>query len=121
MRALVAAVVLLCLDPNVIRRVIVKHHGEIQACYEDALSRSPELAGRLVVRFTIEEDGHVSEAKVDGSSTAAEPGLWRCVEEKVAAFEFPRLFGQVRVVYPWILKRGEPVRQDTPRAGPRGR
>jgi hypothetical protein len=121
MRALLAGLALLCLDPNVIRRVIVKHHGEIEACYEAALERSPELEGRLAVRFTIEEDGHVSDAKVDPDSTAAEPGLWRCVEEKVRAFEFPKLFGQVRVVYPWLLKRGEPARQDTPRPAGRDR
>ena len=41
------------LDKEIIRRVIRRHLNELRFCYERELAKSPSLAGRVVVTFTL--------------------------------------------------------------------
>src|SRR5262249_32797167 len=47
------------LDKEIVRRVIRQHLNEVKYCYEQELVRTPTLAGRLLVGFTIAADGRV--------------------------------------------------------------
>ena len=41
------------LDKEIIRRIIRRHINEVKYCYEQELTKQPELGGRIMVQFTI--------------------------------------------------------------------
>ncbi|MBW2464881.1 MAG: TonB family protein, partial [Deltaproteobacteria bacterium] len=59
-------------------RMIRMRQSALRRCYETALGPNPSLSGRVVVKFTIEERGTVSEALAIENSTGA-PALGACV------------------------------------------
>jgi hypothetical protein len=53
-----------------IRGVVVTLRPRLRACYEDALAKTPTLAGRVVLVLEVAQDGaaaHVFEAKREGT------------------------------------------------------
>ncbi|NJM09901.1 MAG: FHA domain-containing protein [Bdellovibrionaceae bacterium] len=48
------------MDKEAIRRVIREHIREIRSCYEKELQRSPDLYGKIVLEWDIEEEGRVT-------------------------------------------------------------
>jgi TonB family protein len=48
-----------------------RHLRDINVCYERELERTPELAGEVVVAFTINTDGTVSDVQVEHGSAPA--------------------------------------------------
>lgn len=102
------ATVLGTLDKAVIRRVIQQHIGEVKACYETELEKNGNLAGRLMVRFTIDPAGKVTESAVQESSlnNAAAEG---CIRDAVRTWTFPKpQGGKVVVSYPFVLAAAPP-------------
>lgn len=88
------------LPPEVIRRTIRQNHGRLRKCYEEALGRDPKLAGRVNVRFVIEEDGSVRDA-VDRDSDLPDAAVIACVVGVYEDLSFPPPKGGiVTVVYP---------------------
>ncbi|MBD3289292.1 AgmX/PglI C-terminal domain-containing protein [candidate division KSB1 bacterium] len=51
-----------------ISRVIVANNQTIQECYRQALSRKPELKGKITIRFCVSSSGYVKEVKILKSS-----------------------------------------------------
>ena len=47
------------LDPDAIRRVVVRNLGQVRRCYETALAEAPTAEGRVAVRWVIGGDGAV--------------------------------------------------------------
>lgn len=96
------------LDKEVIRRVIQQHIGEVKRCYEAELEKNPNLAGRMMVRFTIDTSGKVTESAVQESSlnNAAAEG---CIRDAVRTWIFPKpQGGKVVVSYPFVLASAPP-------------
>ncbi|MGC4121766.1 MAG: VIT domain-containing protein [Myxococcales bacterium] len=92
------------LDANLIREIIRRHLGQVRYCYELSLQTHPNLAGRLVVRFVIGEDGHVKDAKIVKSSLA-DPKVGECIASRVKVWLFPPAKGgEVVVTYPFVFK-----------------
>lgn len=97
------------LDREVIRGVVVARMPAIAACYESGLATMPELAGRVIVSFTIAPDGHVAGATVRDSTLLprAEPvyAVEGCIVATVLAYVFPAPEGggPVQVNYPFVL------------------
>jgi TonB family protein len=91
-------------DADTIRRIVRLHINEVRYCYERELARKPDLAGRLVIDFTIAASGQVGAAMVQ-SSTVGNAGVERCTIEAVRRWEFPRpLGGGIAIVsYPFVL------------------
>lgn len=83
---------------EMIRRVIRLHQDELRACRE-------ESAGRVVVLFTIESDGTVSNARVE-SSTLDDAAVDRCVSAIIGHLRFPPSSsgGTVQVRYPFLFE-----------------
>jgi hypothetical protein len=50
------------LSKDEVGRVIHQHLGEVRYCYSAALVRNPAMEGKLVIDFTIDAEGQVSEA-----------------------------------------------------------
>lgn len=92
------------LDKELVRRVVRQHLNEVRYCYEQALSRQPTLAGRVVVQFTIAPTGRVLVSALQSSSLEA-PNVEACVVAATRRWEFPQPSGGGLVVvsYPFQL------------------
>lgn len=90
------------LDKEIIRRIIRRHINEVKYCYEQELTRKPELGGRVQVQFTIGANGSVL-ASVLSASTMGNPRVENCVVQAVRRWEFPKPLGGgiVIVTYPF--------------------
>ena len=90
------------LDKEIIRRIIRRHINEVKYCYEQELTRKPELGGRVAVQFTIAATGQVI-ASVLQNSTMGNPRVENCVVQAVRRWEFPKPLGGgiVIVSYPF--------------------
>ena len=91
------------LPPEVIREVVKRQQPKVRACYEAALAKDPKLQGKIVVSFTIDPQGKVSETKTGGEFPSQD--VVRCVEQVFAAMTFPRPEGTgvVKVSYPLVF------------------
>jgi hypothetical protein len=73
------------LDPTAFRPVLSARRPGLQACYDAALRRVPELAGELIFLLTILPSGAV-EAKLERNAAPLEQaGLTACVTGELAA------------------------------------
>jgi hypothetical protein len=88
-----------------IGRVVRAHRNDLQACYDQGLSKDPELAGDLRITFAIASSGEVTSSTVAESSVANE-AVPNCVAEAINGWTFPkpRDGGTVEVSYPFTLE-----------------
>ena len=94
------------LDKEVVQSRIKANQAQIRYCYEKALTDKVDLAGKVVVRFTITGQGAVGkvgiiESKVDDAA------LERCIVAKIKSWKFPapKDGGEVTVTYPFLFQR----------------
>lgn len=113
------------LPPEAIQRVMRKIFPSIKACYEQGLTKDPNLEGSIRVRFVIGKDGRVRDVSDEGAVQASPLGdplasargntepmpdkdVTACVIAEVERLAFPPPDGGVvAVVYPIILSQGE--------------
>jgi len=69
-------------DRDQIMEIVNAHNSAIQACYQRALKRNPELKGKIVVRFTISPAGKVIDVTVV-SSTLNEASVESCIVSRI--------------------------------------
>ena len=92
------------LDKEIIRRIIRRHINEVKYCYEQELTKKPELGGRIMVQFTIAASGQVI-ASVLQNSTMGNAKVENCTVQAVRRWESPKPLGGgiVIVSYPFVL------------------
>ena len=91
------------LDPATIRATFGKYLKQIEGCYQQALNTDENLQGKIVVQFTIGEDGSVISVNIASSSIANEE-LKSCIQRRVQRMNFPKPEqGTVQVTYPFIF------------------
>src|ERR1041384_8385077 len=57
---------------------------QIKSCYDQALTTTPDLQGRVTVRFTVEPDtGNLSKIESDPAGTTAPESLSKCVVDSL--------------------------------------
>jgi len=78
------------LTVDVFEEIVDKHKGEVSDCYATAKEAKADLAGKLVLDFTIDGAGKVSEIKVDPASTLKDDGVNTCVNDRAKKWEFPK-------------------------------
>jgi hypothetical protein len=94
------------LPPEVIQRIVRQNYGRFRMCYEQGLSRNPNLEGRVQVRFVIGRDGAVSNVS-NGGSDIPDSGVVGCVISAYYGLSFPQPEGGiVTVVYPIMFSPG---------------
>jgi hypothetical protein len=94
------------LPPEVIQRIVRQNYGRFRMCYEQGLSRNPNLEGRVQVRFVIGRDGSVSNVQ-NGGSDLPDSGVVSCVIGAYYGLSFPQPEGGiVTVVYPIMFQPG---------------
>ncbi len=94
------------LPPEVIQRIVRQNYGRFRMCYEQGLSRNPNLQGRVQVRFVIGRDGSVTNAQ-RGDSDLPDSGVVSCVVGAYYGLSFPQPEGGiVTVAYPIMFQPG---------------
>lgn len=107
------------LSPSVINETVRASFFKFKRCYEAGLARDPKLTGRLSVRFVIERDGSVSDARESAPPhpDPSEANAFKDAPEVVACslavyrgLRFPTFTKSERttVVYPISLSPGDP-------------
>ncbi len=76
------------LSPSIIKATVQSGMGGFRACYQREFMRNPNLRGKVVVRFIIEEDGSVSHARLR-ETTMNNEVVEQCIVGEVARLSFP--------------------------------
>lgn len=93
------------IDRSLIQDVVLRHMQEIRYCYQRELQRSPGLGGKVVVGFTIANDGTVSRAATKESSVN-NTSVESCINGRFMRMQFPELGGMAVVSYPFLFSPG---------------
>lgn len=93
------------LDREVIAQYIKTQLGQILYCYERQLSASPDLYGKIAVKFTIAGTGRVETQSIN-DTTLKNRSVENCILNKIAQWKFPEPRGgtKVLVTYPFLFK-----------------
>lgn len=109
------------LPTEVIQRIVRQNFGRFRLCYEEGLSRNPNLAGKVGVRFVVGRDGNVSNVS-NGGSDLPDAAVTACVLSAFYGLTFPQPEGGiVTVVYPILLDPTDGSRGAPPAPSPRDR
>jgi hypothetical protein len=86
----------------------------LHSCYQDALRRKPQLAGKLILDFTIVGDkdvgGVIDDADINDDSDLKDDQMETCVRESLMTLTFdkpPSGGGYVTVKYPILFSPGD--------------
>lgn len=92
------------MDKEAIRRVIREHLREIRNCYEQELQKSPDLYGKVVLEWDIEEEGRVSRVSTK-SNALGNDRVANCIMSRLKMWKFPDPpKDQVgRVIFPFVF------------------
>ncbi|MCC6552837.1 MAG: AgmX/PglI C-terminal domain-containing protein [Polyangiaceae bacterium] len=90
-------------DPAVVA-AFERRMPKMLKCYRKALRRNPTLAGSVVVRLDVDEDGDVDEAR-DHGSTLGDRDAIDCVIDQAEGLDFKRFVG-TRIIYPIYFHPG---------------
>lgn len=92
------------IDTQQVSDVIGTHIEAINDCFEAERTTKPELAGKVLVKFTISKDGSVANASTKSTSLRHEP-TETCLTSLLAQATFPALSGgRLAVVhYPFVF------------------
>jgi hypothetical protein len=94
------------LPPEVIQRIVRQNFGRFRMCYEQGLTRNPNLEGRVEARFVIGRDGAVSNV-MNGASDLPDAAVKGCVVSAFYGLSFPAPDGGVvSVTYPIMFSPG---------------
>lgn len=100
-------IILGALDKSLIDAVIKRNMAQIRYCYQRELTKSPNLAGKITVKFVIAKDGTVSSATTK-ATTMNNAATESCINSRFMKFQFPEPKGGgiVLVSYPFIFSPG---------------
>ncbi len=92
-------------DRDLVLKVVRRHQNEIRFCYESELTKSPDLAGKVTVAWTIGASGAVEVAEI-AESGLSNANVEACIVQKVRRWTFPEPSGgqQVAITFPWVFQ-----------------
>jgi hypothetical protein len=95
------------LDPEIIRRIVREHAGQIKYCYEKELIRTPGISGKVIMKWVINGEGKVTQA-LSQESQLKNPAVESCLANRIKTWVFPKPKGGGTVVvnYPFVFKQG---------------
>jgi hypothetical protein len=95
------------LDPEIIRRIVREHAGQIRYCYESELTRTPGIFGKIVMKWVINGEGRVMQSQV-AETQMKNANVENCLATKIKTWTFPKPKGGGMVVvnYPFVFKQG---------------
>jgi len=94
------------LPKEVIQRIVRQNYGRFRMCYQQGLTRNPNLQGRVEARFVIDRTGAVSQV-MNGGSDLPDSEVKSCVLSAFYGLSFPSPEGGiVTVTYPIMFAPG---------------
>jgi TonB family protein len=82
---------------------IIRHNGELNQIYQQYLKQNPGLQGTVIVNFTIDPSGKVSNAYVV-SSTLGNADMEQRIVSAIYSWYFPACpEGETQVTYPFVF------------------
>jgi hypothetical protein len=90
--------------PEDIRAIIMARRDEARACYDAGIKDHPGIEGDLVIAWTIDPKGNVTQAAIDSSrSQIVEPSVVACVTDIIKKVQFASSPGgfETRAFYPF--------------------
>ena len=108
------------LPPEVIQRIVRQNFGRFRFCYQNSLLTSPNLTGKVVIKFEIDKTGAVSSAAVVKDTSMPDKAVSSCVQRAFTGLLFPEPEGggKVIVTYPILFAPGEPAPAAAPTPAP---
>jgi hypothetical protein len=105
--------------PADIRAIIVAHRDEARGCYDKALLTHPGIEGDLVVQWTIDPKGAVTQVTLDTArSQITEPTVLACIGAVIRKLQFAASPGgfETKAFYPFNFhpRQGSPPAPTTP-------
>jgi hypothetical protein len=98
--------------------VVRAHMASVKWCFERALTKNATLNGTVVMNWSVEPDGRVSEAIV-ASSTLNDSDVERCIVRQVAHWTFPKSSRRTPVAaFPFAFKRQPPAKSPADAGAP---
>jgi hypothetical protein len=91
-------------QPEDIRAIVLARRDEARACYDNALKDHPGIEGDLVITWTIDPKGNVTQASLDTSrSQIVEPTVVACVSDIIKKVQFAASPGgyETKAFYPF--------------------
>jgi outer membrane biosynthesis protein TonB len=91
------------LETSKIASAVKGRIGGVKGCYEKELKRNPQLQGKIVMQFTINEGGRVMDVSAK-SDSMGEPAVAECIKSQMDRWRFPPPEGgTVTVSFPFIF------------------
>lgn len=100
------------IDTKLIDETVKTKQDAISDCYDEGLKRKPKLRGKIVVLFTVEKDGAVSDAVTKKGTTLADETVVSCVIAEMKTLTFPPMSDDcdvskedcsVKITYPFAF------------------
>jgi hypothetical protein len=95
-------------DKEGIRAKIKEHLKEVRGCYDEPASKNPSLKGKIIIDWSVDDTGKVTQAKVDeAKTTLKDPTVQSCLTDKFKSWTFPPApKGQVVTAsYPFVFSK----------------
>jgi hypothetical protein len=75
---------------EVIQKVVVDNRAAVRDCYDRGRKELPDLKGTMIIKFTLDPEGHVKKAELnmDGSTIKA-PAIVNCSIDAIKRIKFP--------------------------------
>jgi len=87
-----------------IRAIVISHRDEARACYDHALLTHPGIEGDIVLKWTIDPKGAVTNVALDqGRSKITEPSVVSCITAIIQKLQFAASAGgfETKTSYPF--------------------
>lgn len=94
-----------------IRMVVRAKLPQIRACFEAGLADTPELGGRVLLRFTIDGDGKARGLEIV-EDALADPSVASCIVAAIGSWQFPhpRDGKPIVITYPFAFSSEQSLR-----------
>ncbi len=87
--------------PVEVKKAMQEQKAVFRACYHALLEKNKKASGKVVLRFTVAEDGTVEEAVIMNATTLPTETA-QCIADIVLKMQFAKpVGGKARITYPW--------------------
>jgi hypothetical protein len=103
--------------PADIRAIVIAHRDEARACYDAGLNTHPGIEGDLVLQWTIDPKGSVTQFSEDTErSQITEPSVVKCVGNVIKKIQFAASPGgyETKAFYPFNFHPRKSTRGTSP-------
>ncbi len=89
-------------------RILDDSLPSVRTCRDSRAALRPDLSGTLEIRFKLDGGGRSADVRVDGSPSARDDALFRCVSAVVVGLSFPAtdIAGTVEIIHTIVLPPG---------------